>query len=331
MGQYFSPAVKEITYKGQVYGLPEFYDNLTIIVNNRAAQAAGLKPSDISTTNWGHLSAITKRLVKASGGKLSEIGFDPKIPEFFPLWAKANGVDLISSNGLHAELDTPKAIQALSYAASLVKEEQGWNQFSAFRNTFNFFGATNQVAKNQLAAWPMEDWYYNVLAEVSPKVSITTVPFTNRQGQPIDWETGSAWAIPTGAKHASLACTFAKAMTEASTWEAAGTERKHLLASKHEPWTGLFTANRVADDAIDKPTPGEPKQWAQALTTILKLEPHAFGMPASPASEQFETAWLNAATRVLQGQQTPAQALKQAQQNAQQAINSATKGSGAPQ
>ncbi|HWE10354.1 MAG TPA: extracellular solute-binding protein [Solirubrobacteraceae bacterium] len=330
MSQFRPPAVQELTDNGQVYGIPEFYDNRVIIVNNTAVKAAGLAPSDLGTTNWSNLAQVTKKLVKASGGKLSEVGFDPKIPEFFPLWAKANGAELISSNGMHPQLDTPQVIQALTYAVSLIKEQGGWNQFSAFRNTFNFFGADNEVAKNQLAAWPMEDWYFNVLATTSPKVSITTMPVTSRTGQPLDWETGSAWAIPKGAKNAKLACTWAKAMTATSTWIAAASNRKALYAKKHQYWTGLFTANIPADAAIDKPTPGEPKQWVSSMDTVLKIEPDAFGMPASPASLEFETAWTNAVTRVLQGQQTAQQALAQAQSEAQAAISAASKGGAAP-
>ncbi|MDE3097634.1 MAG: ABC transporter substrate-binding protein, partial [Chloroflexota bacterium] len=95
---------------------------------------------------------------------------------------------------------------------------------------------------------------------------------------------------------------------------------------KHQYWTGLFTANARADAIIDKPTPGEPKEWANALETVLKVQNDAFGIPASPASAEFQTAWTDAVTRALQGQQTPQQALAQAQQEAQAAIDNAARG-----
>jgi multiple sugar transport system substrate-binding protein len=40
------------------------------------------------------------------GGKLERIGFDPKIPEFFILWAHANGAQLLSADGRHAHLNS---------------------------------------------------------------------------------------------------------------------------------------------------------------------------------------------------------------------------------
>ena len=42
----------------------------------------------------------------------------------------------------------------------------------------------NQVAADQVGAWPMESFYYNVLAEGAP-VNITAKFFTNRKGGPL--------------------------------------------------------------------------------------------------------------------------------------------------
>lgn len=319
MSQFRPPAVQQVTYKGSVYGIPEFFDNRTVIVNNGLIR----NPSQVSTSNWTSLAANAKRLARVSGSKVSRIGFDPKLPEFFPLWAKANGADLISSDGMKPELNSPKAIEALTFATSLIKAQGGYNSFSSFRNTWDFFGAGNQMVKNQLAAFPMEDWYYNVLASASPTVKVTAVPFTDRSGNPIDWSTGSAWAIPAKAKNPALACLWAKTMTKVSTWVAAANNRKALYKRKHQYWTGLFTANATADAKINHPVPGEPAQWAQTMNTVLNVQKYAFALPASPASAEFQTAWMDAVTRVLQGQQSPKQALDQAQNEAQQAITAA--------
>jgi multiple sugar transport system substrate-binding protein len=320
--QYRGPAIQQVTYKGEVYGIPEFYDNRTVIVNDSLVPNA----AQLSTTDWTSLAAATKRLAQTSGSKVTRIGFDPKLPEFFPLWAKANGADLLSSDGKTAQLNSPKAVAALTYAVSLIKAQGGYNAFLSFRNTWDFFGAGNEYVKNELGAFPMEDWYYNVLASVSPKVKVTAVPFTDRHGTPIDYETGSAWAIPAKARNADLACLWAKTMTSVPTWVAAANARKALYTSKHEYWTGLFTANAVADAKIDKPTPGEPAQWTQTMETVLDAQKHSFGLPASAASSEFQTAWTNAVTRVLQGQQTPKQALDQAQTEAQRALDAASTG-----
>jgi multiple sugar transport system substrate-binding protein len=174
--QYVPAALDEASYTGKLYALPEFTNQRTLIVNDTAVRQAGLKVSDVSTTNWAKLEVVAKKLTATRGGRLTRIGFDPKIPEFFILWAKANGADLLSSDGLHPRFTDPKVVQALEYTTSLIDVQGGWSKFKSFRDTWDFFGAKNQVAKDQVGAWPMESWYWNVIAQNSPDVHVTAVP-----------------------------------------------------------------------------------------------------------------------------------------------------------
>src|SRR3954471_17993536 len=92
-------AMREVTYANKVWGLPEFTNPRTVIVNNTRVKEAGLQVSDVSTKDWAKLKQVSKKLMETQGGNLTKIGFDPKLPEFFPLWAKANGVDILSKDG----------------------------------------------------------------------------------------------------------------------------------------------------------------------------------------------------------------------------------------
>ena len=322
LSQFRKPALDEVTYKGQVYGLPEFYDNRVLYINRGVVK----DPAAVSTSNEQALRRLATTLTTRSGGKVTRIGFDPKLPEFFPLWVKAFGGSMISSDGLKANLDSPQAVQALAFTTGLIKAEGGWGAFNSFRNTFDFFGAGNEFAKNQLGAFPMEDWYLNVLAQNSPHVRLAIRPFTTLGGQPLDYETGSAWAIPAKAKNPQLACLWAKTMTSVPAWLAAARARLAVDRKDHTVFTGLYTANQQADSEIMS-TYAKPNgsQWSKAVQTIEQVQGSAFGLPASPGGNQFATAWQNAVTRVLEGQQTPAAALRQAQQEAQSAIDAASR------
>jgi multiple sugar transport system substrate-binding protein len=323
--QYRIPAMNQITYKGKIYGIPEFYDVRTILVNNDVLDMTKTKITSLNTKNWPALLAAAKKMYDSSGGKVTRIGFDPKIPEFFPLWAKANGVDILSKNGLTPHLNDPRAVQALQYTVSLINAQGGWDKFKAFRDTWDFFGSKNQVAENQVGAWPMEQWYYNVLASTSPKVHITALQFRNKAGQPLNYETGSAWAIPKGAKHPDAACTWMKTMTSVSTWMAAATNRAKIRKEKNQPYTGLSTGNALADKRIyDETYTPINKFFDQAVKKVLEVQRFSFNIPASPASAEFTTAWNDAINRVLAGQQTPKQALDQAQKEAAAAIKKAS-------
>jgi multiple sugar transport system substrate-binding protein len=324
--QYRIPALQEVTYKGKIYGIPEFYDVRTILVDNNVLDMAGVKLSGLDTSNWPRLLATAKKLVKIDNGKVTRIGFDPKIPEFFPLWAKANGVDILSKDGLHPHLNDPRAVAALAYAVSLINAQGGWDKFKSFRDTWDFFGSNNEIAADQVGAFPMEQWYYNVLAGSSPKVKITALQFRNKKRQPINYETGSAWAIPKGSKNQAAACTWMKTMTSTSTWLAAAKNRAAIRKSKNQPYTGISTGNAVADQAIYKQTYTSINPFFdEAVKKVLDVQRFSFGIPASPASAEFLAAWQNAVNRVLAGQQTPKQALDQAQKEATAAIKAATK------
>jgi multiple sugar transport system substrate-binding protein len=322
--QYRLAALQEVTYKGQLYALPEFTNQITLIVNDDAARQAGVNVADIQTTNWPRLRAANKKLLRVDNGRLTRIGFDPKLPEFFPLWVKSLGKDLISKNGLQAQINSPEAVRALTFAYSLIQDHGGWNRFKAFRDTWDFFGRNNQVAADQVGAWPMESFYYNVLAEGAP-VNITAKYFTNRRGGPLTMISGNGWAIPRGAKNPGLACKFMKAMTSVEAWMKVGKDRFDLRKRQGRAYTGLYTANTVADvklyeDIYQKV--GNP-DFDNAVALLVRAPRYAFSIPLSPASAEFKQAWTDAVTRVLEGRQTPKRALDQAQREAQAAINRA--------
>jgi multiple sugar transport system substrate-binding protein len=325
--QYRKAALSEVTYKGKLYALPEFSNQRTVIVDNNVVAAAGLKVSDLDTKNWGKLAAANRKMLQKSGSQVTRIGFDPKLPEFFPLWAKANGVDILSKDGLHAQLNSPKAVAALTFAYSLIQAHGGWGPFKAFRDTWDFFGAGNQVAKDQVGAWPMENFYYNVLAQNSPNVSITAMPFHNRKGGPVTYFSGQGWAIPKGAKNPDLACTWMKTITDSPTWVKAAKARFDAQKAKGRPFTGVYTANSKADVKIfqDIYQPMGKKQFDDAVSLLVNVGKYAFTIPASPAGAEFQQAWMDGVNRVLAGSQTPKQALNQAQKEAQAAIDKAQK------
>jgi multiple sugar transport system substrate-binding protein len=323
--QYRPAALSQVTYKGQVYGIPEFFDVRTIIADYSVMQQAGVTLKQMNTAHPSTLQAAALKMYQHNGDQVTRIGFDPKLPEFFPLWAKVFGVDILSADGLHPHLNDPNAVKALTYAYGLIQKQGGYNAFMAFRNTWDFFGSGNQVAKDQVGAWPMEDWYVNVLGGASPQVHTLLIPMRTLTGHVINYTSGSAWAIPKGAKDVKDACTWARTMTSVSTWIAAAKARIAKRQAAGRLFTGLRTANILADRAIYKLYHGTNPWFNQNVRTLNGVMPYSFSIPASPASNEFQTAWMNAVTRVLQGQQTPKQALDQAQKEAVAAIKAATK------
>jgi multiple sugar transport system substrate-binding protein len=326
ISQYRKVSLASVTYKGRIYAIPEFTNPITIIGVNSVMRDGGVKAADLNTRNWAKLRAAAKKMYKSSDGKVTRIGFDPKIEDFFPLWAKSLGLNLLSKNGLKAFLNNPKAVQALTYANQLIKDQGGFDRFNAFKQSWDFFGNKNQVDQAQVGAWPQESWYYAVLARTT-KAELTAVPFRNKAGGQITYLQGSGWAIPKGSKLQGLACTWARVMTAPGSWLKATKVRYDNQKRLNRPFTGTFTANRIADVKIfeDLYQSFGSKAYDDAVRLLVNVQKYGFEQPASPAGAEFYQAWRDAVTRVLSGKQTPKQALNQAQREAQTAINKAKK------
>ncbi|MEU4449171.1 extracellular solute-binding protein [Actinosynnema sp. NPDC050801] len=319
LGRFRDAALRQVTYEGGVYGLPEFSSVRLMIVNNPVVRAAGLDPAQLSTSDWSALPALADRLARVGDGRVERIGFDPKVPEFLPLWAKANGAELI---GPDARLDDPRVVEAVRHTTDLVARQGGWASFKAFRDTFDQFGANNQYVTGQLAAMPMDSWYINTLATNSPDADVTIAPFTDRDGRVLTESGGNAWAIPKGARHPELACRFLVTVSDTETWVKAATARRDALAKAGRPYGGTFTGNRVADERIFREVfdPKGNRILEQGVPVVLSLQDDAFALPPSPAASELVRAWEGAVNRVLTGRQDAREAMEQAQREAERAL-----------
>ncbi|MGH3663190.1 MAG: ABC transporter substrate-binding protein [Micromonosporaceae bacterium] len=316
-------ALKEVTFDGKIYGVPEFYDSRNLLVNGKALDEEGLSLEDVSTTDWDKLHTTTTKLFKTAGGKITRIGFDPKLPEFLPLWAKANGADLVNPDG-SPNLDDPKIIEAMTYALSLLDEQGGWSKFKAFRDTWDLFGSGNQFAKNQAGAFPWEGWYVNVLVQATPKLDLRSLPFTDRQGNPTTFTGGLCWCLPKGAENPAAAINWMKTLTATETWLKAGAARQATVEKNDSIFTGLWTSNKQADEQIKaKYFKDGDTGFHEAIKNYYASTEYGFAIAPSQAGSQIKTAWQEAANRALSGQQKPDKALKQAQAEASKAFNSA--------
>jgi len=322
-GQYVESALAQVTLEGEVYGIPEFNVVQLTMANADLLEEAGLSIDDVNGSDWDAMSAANEALVKRGGTGLEVIGIDSKLPEFFPLWAKAAGVDLLSEDGREANLDDPEAVRALEWAVSIYDAQGGFADVKAYRDSADFFGEGNQFASGVLGAMPMEQWYLNVLNDVSPDAPLAFDTVRDAQGEPIAYASGSAWAIPAGAENPEAACRWARAMTSVDAWEAAANARLELRESEGKPFTGILTGNAEADELIREMTTSGGEPWDTGVAAMYEANEHTFTLPANPADAEFEQAMNDAVNDVLTGAAEPAEALAEARQVAQEALDEA--------
>jgi multiple sugar transport system substrate-binding protein len=319
------PALNQVTFNDQIYAIPEFNSIQMTMANQQLLDAAGLSIEDVNGSDWEAVTAATEKLKVDDGGNLTVIGYDSKLPEFLPLWARSNGTDLLSEDGRTAQLDDPAVVEALEFAVGVYEAQGGFSAVKAYRDSADFFGEGNQFATNVLGAMPMENWYVNVLNEVSPDAPMAFDAYRGKDGEPMAYATGSAWAIPTGTDTAAAACQFMNVMTQTDSWLAAAQARADLRAESGQLFTGLLTGNAEADDRIREELvdADAPAPWGDAIAAIYEANENTFSYPANPADAEFKTAWQDAVNRVLNGQAEPQESLAQAQEEAQAALDEA--------
>jgi len=322
--QYRPAALQSVTLDNVVYGIPEFYVVQVNLIAENVLQQAGVKPAEIQTKDWAALEGTAKKLFQGSNGKVQRIGFDSKMPDSFPLWAQVNGAQIVKDDG-SPNLNDPKAVEALDFNLKLVADQGGWNAFKSFRDSFDIFGAKNPLTVGQLGAMPMENWYVNVLRD-SPAngLKLASTPVTDRQGRPVSTLGGSAWAIPKGAKNPAAACAWAKTMTAKDTWMKAAEARMAKVTEGKSIFTGLFTANKAADDEIKAKylKPASDPGFDAAINNFYTTLDTATPVNASRAGAEIDAAWKSGVSRALGGQSAQA-ALDQAQSEAKTAYDKA--------
>lgn len=322
-GAYVPAALEQVTLNGEVYGIPEFNSVQLTMANADLLSAAGLSVEDVNGSDWEAVSAANAAMTDSEGGALSIIGYDSKLPEFLPLWAKANGADLISEDGRTAQLDDPAVVEALTWAVSIYDEQGGFSAVKAYRDSADFFGGGNQFAVGSLGAMPMEQWYVNVLNDVSPDAPMAFDTVRTRDGETLAYASGSAWAIPAGSANPEAACRWARAMTSTPAWEAAANARLEAREAESKPFTGILTGNTEADALIEGMVTSGGEPWDTAVAKMYEANDATFTLPANPADAEFKSALQDAVNSVLNGQASPEEALASAQETAQAALDEA--------
>ncbi|QPP05550.1 extracellular solute-binding protein [Streptomyces bathyalis] len=330
LGDYQRSAIAEATLDGAVYGMPDSFDSRILLMDASLLKKAGhdATDSDVDTSDWKQLRKLNLELKQQKGNKLTRLGFDPKIPEFFPMWARANGGSLISDDGRTAKLNSPRVVEALEMTSGLIRAQGGWGKFKALRDSFDQFGKANQFTKHQVGAYPMEDWYVAVLGDTSPQVQLGSGYIKDRKGKPVNYVSGTGWAVPKGSRHPEEACTFIKTMTSTRAWVKAAEAKAKDVRGRDAVYTGDYTGNLEADKIIESKVwkPSGNKAFDKATRQLYDIQAEGFAIPANAAGSEFKQAWQDACNRVLSGEQTPRQALDQAQREAQSALDIADQG-----
>ncbi|MCA0294473.1 MAG: extracellular solute-binding protein [Actinobacteria bacterium] len=320
---YYKNVVADVTYKGDIYAVPQFFQPPAIIVNNRVAKAAGVAPEDIDTSNLDTLLAAISKMYKEKNGKPTTLGFDPQAHSNTQLWMLALGGKLTDDQGAPTLTD-PANAAAFEWLKKVYDAQGGFAKVKSFSDTFDFFGDKNQYVADQVGAQMNFQWYPNVLASTMKKIDIWTVPIKDASGNTFAAASGSAFVIPAGAKNKAAACAWAVGLTSSESWMAAAEARAATRAKDGAPNTGLMTGRPDMDQKIKteyvKSVGNEG--FDQTVSAFYDVLPSGASFGASPAGESIKAELSNALISFLSGDKDANTALADAQTAAESAYQS---------
>ncbi len=311
---YYQTAMTDVTYKGQPYAVPQFYQPPLLLLNMRVLEAAGVTKADMDTSKPDALLTAAKKMYRESKGVPTTLGLDPR-NGLVSTWMLGYGGQLMDADG-KPTLDDPHNVKAFSFLKQVYDAQGGYADDTSFVNSFDAFGNGNPFVKDQVGAELIEQWYINVLTATSSKIKLSGVPFKDLQGQPLAVAGGTSFVIPVKSKNPAAACQWAIALTSDAAWEKATQAR--LATVKKTPgglFTGLFTGSLTADklirDQYVKPTGNAG--FDEAIAASYDVVTHGKSVGASPAGLQIQTELTNAAAAAMTGSKTPEKALQDAQ------------------
>jgi multiple sugar transport system substrate-binding protein len=326
----FYPSVaKDVTYKGKVYGVPQFYQPPAIILNERVMRKAGVTDGEINTSKPDELIAAVKKMSASSGSNPTVLGFDPVAGGQAGLWILGYGGQIIDASG-KPTLDDSRNVQGIDVLKRIYDAEGGFAKAKSFTDSFDTFGDKNQFVTDQVGAQVDNQWYVNVLTPYVDKVELGAVPFYASDGTPFTVASGQAFVIPAGAKNKDAACAWALDLVSQGAWNAAGTARAATLAKTPGAInTGLFTGSPAADKALRQKyvTKTGNAGFDATIATFYDVVDNGKSIGTSPAGQQIQTELQNAIQTALLGTKSAKDALADAQKSALSAYNQAVKNS----
>jgi multiple sugar transport system substrate-binding protein len=312
--RWYPNVVDDVTYKDQVWAVPQFYQPPAILLNKTVMDAAGVQDSDIDTSKPDTLLAAITKMYKTNGNVPSTLGFNPQATGQMYLWILGNGGKLIGDNG-EPTLDDPGNVAGLELLKKITDAQGGFAKYKSFTDSFDVFGEKNQFVQNQVGAEVDAQWYPNVLSPYKDQIKLAAVPFKDKDGKPFTVASGSAFVVPKQAKNPSAGCKWALALTEDGSWTAAAEARAATVQKEKSVNTGLFTGSPKADQDIRSKyvTASGNAGFDQVIGTYYEVAPTGKSIGSSPAGQQLKQELTNAFTAALLGQKPAQQALADAQ------------------
>ncbi|NLF39577.1 extracellular solute-binding protein [bacterium] len=205
------PAMEEVTYEGNVYGIPCGADDRILYYNKDILIREGFVDGQGNARpprTWEELEDYAVKLTtRDKNGNIVRLGFAPNYGNsWLYLYAWQNGASFMSPDGRTCTLNCAEAVTALDYMVRIYDKLGGAQQVYAFQSTFQ----GNELDPFLLGRLAMKidgDWFLPTIATFKPDLNFGGSPAPIPAARlaagdtPITWLGGWCYSIPTGAKN----------------------------------------------------------------------------------------------------------------------------------
>lgn len=202
-----------LTHRDRVYAMPTTPASVALHWNRKLFREAGLDP-DHAPETLEELDAISEKLVKKEGGKITQMGFLPAEPGWWNWgWGYWFGGELWDGTG-KATISTPENLRAFKWVKGYSDKYRG-EGLSVFQSGFgNFSSPQNAFLSGQVAMVMQGVWMANYIDKNNPSLDWDATPFPYPADRP-DMKGRTpvgldVLVIPTSAKHPKEAWEFIK-------------------------------------------------------------------------------------------------------------------------
>src|SRR5690606_12665425 len=122
---WYPQVVDDVSYQGEVWAVPQFYQPPAIILNMRVLDEVGVTPDQLDASNQDAMIEAAEAMTVLDGTTPTRIGFDPQGVSKAALWMLSFGGGIIDDEG-KPMLDDPANVEAVEFLTRLYDAQGGY-------------------------------------------------------------------------------------------------------------------------------------------------------------------------------------------------------------
>lgn len=309
--EWVLPFVWELgTYKGKLYGIPQWIQTYALLWNPDLFQKAGLDPDKPPSSTEELFQMAQKLTVKKSNGDISQIGF---FDSWINRWLPAFQGKLVDDSGTKVTANDPNNVKCLEWIVSFAKAydpKKLADYLQQFQGAAQ--GTLDQLIGGKAAMYAQGPWELGTIKRTAPqgfRYKVAPLPSPVGGPNPFTWTYGDIPVVPAGAKHPKESGVFVQFLTGFGGEDAYAD--LFITGLPHAP-----ISKKIVDDGkFDKVIESYPGYKAY-LDTIFNAKSYLFP-PKIPTAAQYDQRLRAHIDEAVLGSITPQEALEKTTKEAQ--------------